>query len=144
MIATNASIKTSNGTHAWIITTNNKEHFGDPEMHLSGSGPIDGNSQHLSSTRGEIQGQTAALHMANILLQSHNTMHLPVHINGDNKGVQSKCARCNTNRIRDHREANFDLFYKYKAASNGINKTIQWVKSHQDHGYPWESQQDLL
>jgi hypothetical protein len=113
-------------------------------MHLSGSGPVDGNSQHLSSTRGEIQGQTAALHMANILHQSHNAMHLPVHISGDNKGVQSKCARCNTNRIRDHREANSDLFYEYKAASKGIKKTIQWVKSHQDHGYPWESQQDLL
>jgi hypothetical protein len=82
--------------------------------------------------------------MANMLLQSNDATHIPVHISGDYKGVQSKCAHQKTNQLRDHREPNFDLFFEYRTASQGIKKTIQWVKSHQDAATPWETYKDLL
>jgi hypothetical protein len=115
-------LKDNNCTNAWIIPANNREHVRDDELNLSGKGAVDGNVHNLSSTCGEIHGQTAGLHMANILLQAHNATDIPIQISGDNKGVQSKCARNWTNCLREHREANFDLFSEYKRASKGIKK----------------------
>jgi hypothetical protein len=143
IVAADASLKDHNCTHAWIVTTNNKEHFGNEELNLNGMGAVDGNARNLSSTRGEIHGQTAGLHMANILLQAHNATNIPIQMSGDNKGVQSTCATNHTNRLREHRGANFDLFSEYKRASKGIKKTTMWVKSHQDEGTPWTTTTEL-
>jgi hypothetical protein len=80
LVAADASLKDNNFTHAWIITMNNKEHLSNHNLNLNGCGAVDGKTQNLSSTRGEIHGQTAALHMANILLHAHDATDIPIQI----------------------------------------------------------------
>jgi hypothetical protein len=58
--ARDASLKDNNCSHAWIVTYNNPEHLTDPNMFISGAGPVDGYGKYLSSPCGELQGQTAA------------------------------------------------------------------------------------
>ncbi len=141
--ASDASLKDNNCTHAWVITTSNIEHLNDPDMHLSGYGAVDGIPQALSSARGELQGQTAALIMSKMVLEAHQSS-LPIHMSGDNQGVQKKCAEgIHNRRIRDHRQHNMDLYLKYKAAAKGTNKTTSWVKSHQDSDTPWNTFDEL-
>jgi hypothetical protein len=70
--ASDASLKHGNSSHAWILTTGELEHINDPLMTLSGGGPVDGYQADMSSTRGEIHGQTALAIMSQNLLKAHN------------------------------------------------------------------------
>jgi hypothetical protein len=103
------------------------------------NGAVDGLPQALSSARGELQGQTAALIMSKMVLDAHQSI-LPIHMSGDNHGVQKKCAEgIHDRRIHDHRQHNMDLYLEYKATAKGTKKTTSWVKSHQDSDTPWDT-----
>jgi hypothetical protein len=66
-----ASLKDSNCTHAWILSTGNADHISDPQMNIQGKGAVDGAPHALSSARGELQRQTAMAIMFKLLLQTH-------------------------------------------------------------------------
>jgi hypothetical protein len=87
--ASDATLITPNCSHAWIISTGEIEHKDDPNMHISGSGMVDG--ADLSSTRGEIQGRTTVAIMANTFLKANISIELPITLLCDNQGVQRKC-----------------------------------------------------
>jgi hypothetical protein len=91
-----ASVIETNGTHAWILTTGEKDYINDPYMKLEGSGPIDGDKQAISSARGELQGQTALAIITEALLMEHEATDIPVTFFTDNQGIK-KC--CGTQRL---------------------------------------------
>jgi hypothetical protein len=47
--ASDASFKSGRGSHAWILTLGSIEDLKDPDMHIYGSGPVDGHTAHMSS-----------------------------------------------------------------------------------------------
>jgi hypothetical protein len=53
-----ASLKGSQASHAWVIGTGFQEDISNLNMTLSGNGSVDGHQMDLSSSRGELQGQT--------------------------------------------------------------------------------------
>jgi hypothetical protein len=116
--AADASLKQGNCSHSWIITTNNPDHIDDPHMTISGAGTVDGYEKYMSSTRGELQGQTAAAIIIQGLLRSHNGVNPQVHFYGDNQGVQSKCSTYTPRKMRVHREPNSDLLLEYNTAAS--------------------------
>ncbi len=107
-------------------------------------GAVDGHAQDLSSARGELQGQTALAVVANLLLTGNNALEQKVKLIGDNKGIQTKTARCQHTKLGHHREKNVDLFLEYEHATKPLQRQVDWVKSHQDDDTPWESIDDLV
>jgi hypothetical protein len=104
-----ASVIDGNGTHAWILTTGEKEHLSDPYMKLEGHGPVDGDKSAMSSARGELQGQTALTIITEAFLSAHNETDMEVTFYTDNQGVQKSCNHPKIRRIGHHRKANMDL-----------------------------------
>jgi hypothetical protein len=141
--AADASLKQGNCSHSWIITTNNSDHIDDPYMSITGAGPVDGYSKYMSSTRGELQGQTAAAIAVQCLLKQHPDATPQVHFYGDNQGVQSKCSTYTPRKLRTHRDPNSDLLLEYNAASRNMSKQMHWVASHQDEGIQWTTSEEL-
>jgi hypothetical protein len=37
-----ASVKADQSSHAWIVSTGEPQHLGDPYMSITGAGPVDG------------------------------------------------------------------------------------------------------
>jgi hypothetical protein len=143
MGAADASLKQGNCSHSWIITTNNPDHLDDPHMTISGAGTVDGYGKYMSSTRGELQGQTAAAIIIQGLLRSHKGIKPQVHLYGDNQGVQSKCSTYTPKRMRVHREPNSDLLLEYHTATRDMKKQVHWVASHQDENTKWSNTAEL-
>jgi hypothetical protein len=143
MGAADASLKHGNCSHLWIIMTNNPDHIDDPHMIISGAGAVDGHEKYMSSTRGELQGQTAAAIIIQGLLRSHNGVKPQVHFYGDNQGVQSKCSTYTPKKMRVHREPNSYLLLEYHAATKNMKKQAHWVASHQDDKTTWTTTAEL-
>jgi hypothetical protein len=141
--ASDASLKDGQCAHSWILTTGNAQHINDDAMCIKGKGAVDGDPNTMSSTRGELHGQTALAIISNIFLQSRNATTTPTIFVGDNKGVQQKCSDPQTTRLRDHRSPNIDLLLEYKNATKGRKTQSQWVASHQDKDHNWNTIDDL-
>lgn len=106
-------------------------------------GPVDGYQTDLSSSRGELQGQTVLVIVFNILLSTQPSNLNTVKLIEDNKGVEQKTTKVCLNKINHHREANSDLHMEYVHASKSLTHQVEWVKSHQDKDMPWSTTQDL-
>jgi hypothetical protein len=138
-----SSLKEAQCSHAWVLSTGEIRHMNDPDMSITGLGPVDGHEIDLSSSRGELQSQTAMAIMTNTLLQSHDAMNTPVTLLGDNKGVQNRCQNPQANKMSHHRKPNTDLLIEYEAATRNLTIKSEWVKGHQDKDMDWESFDDL-
>ncbi len=93
------------------------DHINDPQMHISGGGPVAGFQANMSSARGEIHGQTALAIMSNNLLKAHNKQNMPVIFYGDN-------------------QPNHDLFLEYNHAAQSLNNKVEWTVPSRFH-YWW-------
>jgi hypothetical protein len=104
-----ASLKHGRVTHAWIISSRGVDDITNPMLHISGSGPVHGLPQYLSSSRGELQGITAILLIAKLLMEYHSCNY-KVQALCNNSGIISKCSRQTNNSLKRQRIANLDLF----------------------------------
>jgi hypothetical protein len=138
-----ASLKHGQCCHAWILLTGQPQHIDDPTMSFKGSGAVDGAPEDQSSTRGELQGQTALAIIANNLLEHQQALNIPVTLITDNQGVQTKCGNLTTNCLHNHHDANMDLWLEYQNATKSIKTTNEWARSHQAKDNKWETIQDL-
>ncbi len=68
-----ASLRHKQASHAWTIGIGNQREIGDPSMTLSGAGPVEGHHRDLSSSHGELQGQTAMGLITGLLLEINET-----------------------------------------------------------------------
>ncbi len=141
--AADVLLKQGNCSHSWVITINNSDHIDDPNMTITGVGPVDGYTNFMSSARGELQGQTAAAIVKQCVLKKYKGTTPQVHLYGDNQGVQSKCTNYTPRKMHVHREPNSDLLLEYHAAMRGLNKQAHWVASHQDKGIHWTTTPEL-
>jgi hypothetical protein len=136
--------KTSNAVmHAWVISTGEPRHFKYPFMSISGAGPVDGHANDLSSSRGDLQSQTAMAIITNSLLQAHQATDIHVTFLGDNKGIQSKCQNITLNRLHHNRAPDVDLLLEFAEATKAYKTKSEWVKGHQDDKLQWEMTQEL-
>jgi len=131
------------GRHAWILTTGERHHIGDPTMLIMGKGVVGGHQYNMSSARAELQGQTALAIMCSYLLKLHAEMDIPVTFLCNNQGILHGRQNHTQTKLRYHRRANMDLYLEYWMASNGLKIKNKWVKGHQDHGIKWFSMEDL-
>jgi hypothetical protein len=84
-------------------------------MSIHGTGTVNGASTSMSSTNGELQGQTAMAIISNLLLAAHNDTTTKI-LHSDNQGVQRTCPSFQTHRLKHHRKPNMDLKIEYKNA----------------------------
>jgi hypothetical protein len=138
-----ASIIEGNGTHAWILTTSDTAHLEDPYMKIEGSGPVDGDTSTMSSSRGELQGQTALAIITKKLINEHNAHDIPITFFSDNQGVQRCCSNSKLHRIGHHRKANIDLQLEHNKSLKDLNISHKWVKGHQDKDQTWDTIEEL-
>jgi hypothetical protein len=89
--ASDAALRDSKGSHAWIISTGLSSDITDETRHITGSGPVDGFIQNQSSSRGELQGITAVSIFSQLLLHFHKVTH-KIDIICDNQGMVNRCA----------------------------------------------------
>jgi hypothetical protein len=82
-----ASLKDNQCSHAWILSTGEPDHITYNNMSIQGVGAVDGDLTTMSSTRGELHGQTAMAIISNTLLHSHNASNIKVILHSDNQGV---------------------------------------------------------
>jgi len=87
--ASDATLKDGRALHVWILSSGKIGNIEDSGGHISGSGPVHGETQYLSSARGELQGIAAITTIANLLSKFHN-QKLKVSSICDNSGVISK------------------------------------------------------
>jgi len=140
--SSDASFKGGEATHAWTISTGEPNDLLDPLTHSSGSSPVDGIKESLSSSRGEIQGMTTVSIISKSLLDFHNTTASLVLI-CDNKGAQKKCSYPFGQALHHHRLPNIDLILHFQAQTKSFDVTHLWVKSCQDT-LRWDTLQYLL
>jgi hypothetical protein len=88
--ASDASYKEGRATHAWIISTGKIADITNPWFNIHGSGPVHELSQHLSSTRGELQGITSFTIMLRLFFTVCNSS-CSISAICDNRGVIHKC-----------------------------------------------------
>jgi hypothetical protein len=127
-----ASLKEAQSGHAWILSTGEQEHLGDPSMSITGHGAIDGHVMDLSSSRSELQCQTAMTVITKAVLQANDALDMPITLYGDNQGVQTKCSYPKMYKFHNHCGPDSDLMMEYCSASKDLNLTHKWVKGHQD------------
>lgn len=118
--ASNASVKDGQCSHAWIITTPNPDHIGDPLMSIYGQGMVGGYHHSLSSARSKIQGQTAAATLLHGFNKTLNTSNIPNQLIGNNQGVQNKCNWQTGTILWSHKDPNADLFMEYHAVTSTL------------------------
>lgn len=138
-----ASLKETQSGHAWILSTGEREHLGDPNMSITGYGAVDGHVMDLSSSRGELQSQTAMTVIAKALLQANDALDIPITLYGDNQGIQTKCSHPKMNKLHHHHGPDSDLMMEYCNASEDLHITHEWVKGHQDKGASWNTIEEL-
>jgi hypothetical protein len=139
--SSDASLKHSTAAHSWIISSGDKDDIGNPLMNISGTGPVDGHSPYLSSTRGECQGQTAITVIANMFLKFHRSS-VTLKIVSDSQNDQADTHLDNINRLWSHRTPDIDLRLQMQHESKELSIARDWVKSHQDKA-PWDDIEDL-
>jgi hypothetical protein len=138
-----ASVIEGNGTHAWILTTGEKDHISDPHMKLEGYGTVDGDTIAMSSARGELQSQTALTIITEAFLSEHNANEMAVTFYTDNLGVQKCCTNPKINHIGHHRKANMDLQMEHASQKAKMSIKHEWVRGHQDKDPTWETVDEL-
>lgn len=138
-----SSIVDGTGTHAWILTTGEKEHISDSCMKIEGSGPVNGDKETMSSARGEMQGQTALAIISEAFLTEHDAKDMPITFFTDNQGVQQTCQHPKLHRIGHHKKANIDLQMEHVQVSQRMNFTHEWVRGHQDNDMEWNTIEEL-
>jgi hypothetical protein len=138
-----ASVIDGNGTHAWILTTGEKEHLSDPYMKLEGHGPVNGDKLTMSSARGELQGQTALTIITEAFLSAHNETDVGVTLYMDNQGIQKSCNHPKIRRIGHHRKANMDLQMEQATRAERMQIKHEWVRGHQDKDSTWDTIDEL-
>jgi hypothetical protein len=92
--ASDASFKNNRASHAWIISPGSPEDINHPNMSIKGSRLVHGISHCLYSTRGELQGVTAASIIGDLLSTFH-TCRIPLLLTDNNQGVPKKCQSLN-------------------------------------------------
>jgi len=127
-----ASLKRSTSAHSWFISSGNIDDIEDPYLHISGSGPVDGYAQHLSSTRGERQGQVAIAVIANLLLKFHKS-NAPLKIISDSKNYHDDPNLDCIHRLRTHRTPDMVLRLQMRQETKELTLHREWVKGHQDN-----------
>jgi hypothetical protein len=138
--ASDASFKI-NASHAWVISSGNVTDINDPFKSIHGSGPVDGYGPHLSSTHGELQGQTAIAIVTNLFLRHHNSS-IPIRMICDNKSAIAPPVPPTLTRIRFHRDPDVDLRLQLQHQLHTLSTQHEWVKAHQDTK-PWQTIQGL-
>jgi hypothetical protein len=138
-----ASLKHGQCSHAWMLTTGDPEHLTNQNMYIQGAGAVDSDTSMMSSTRGELHGQTAMAIMSDIFLTAHNDTTAKIVLYGDNKGVQQVCSTIQVGKLKHHRQPNMDLKLEYKNASSKHHITNEWIKGHQDKDREWQTISDL-
>jgi hypothetical protein len=98
------SVINGNGRHSWILTTVDKQYINDPEMMICGSGVVGGHSLDLSSSRAELQGQTALAIIINHLAKIQNTPQIPIIQSCDSQGVIKGCQNRTQTRLKYRRQ----------------------------------------
>jgi hypothetical protein len=126
-------------THARVLSTGEPTHITDANVSIHGSGAVGGDISTMSSTRGELHGQTAMAIISNTLLHAHNDSNIKITLHGDSQGVQQTCSYIHMTNLKYHRQPNTDLKFEYKKACEGLLLTNTWTRSHQDGDRKWES-----
>ncbi len=106
--ANDSSLKDGIATHAWVLSSGEADDLIHPLYSIHCSGTLAGWSMVFSSTRGKLQGQTAVATTSSVLMKHHIT-NIPVHMIGDNQGVQEKNSHYHTDRLKYHKYGNADL-----------------------------------
>jgi hypothetical protein len=101
--SSDASIKHQSTTHACTLSSGKITDLLNPMKFISGQGPIDGCPSSISSTRGEIQGQTALTIMLDLLLLHHSS-NTRISLICDNKGSIKHCSTPLKASLRHHRK----------------------------------------
>ena len=107
------------------------------------SGAVDGAPKYMSSTKGELHGQTAMAVMSKLLLDVHDASDTKIFLHRDNKRVQQTCSHLHINRLKHHRKSDMDLKMEYHKATMGRNVSNAWIRGHQDNDKPWNDINDL-
>jgi hypothetical protein len=138
--ASNASFKNRKAAHAWILSAGSISDIEDPDMHIWGSGPVDGHIPHLSSGRGEVHRIAALTIIAHLFLKYHSSI-ARVEAVCDSQGIINKCSHASFSKLCSHPKANTDLYFtQYQHAAKTLIQ-LSWVKSHTNKK-PWKSLQD--
>jgi hypothetical protein len=103
----------------------------------TGSGSVHGYYPNLSSARGELQGITALTIIFKLLRDYHLTSATAIIV-CNNKGVLNSCANGTFCSLRNHREANIDLYSTQHTIQKSIEINHQWVKGHTETK-PWDT-----
>jgi len=139
--ASDAAFKKGKASHAWILSSGDVDNISPPDLHIAGSGPVDGHSYEMPSTRGEIHEVTAMSIMAQLFLNFHS-ISTPVEAICDNKGVINMCSFASFNHLKNHRERNTDLFFTQRSVHRKTPIQLLWIKEHSNR-HPWKSIEDL-
>jgi len=140
--ASDASLKDSKGSHAWIISTGLPSDISDETRNITGNGPVDGFIHHQSSSRGELQGITAVSIFSQLLLHFHKVIR-KIDIICDSQGMVNRCANIHFKSLRSHRMPNADLFLTQKSILSTIPTALRWVKGHCEKE-EWTTIEDLI
>jgi hypothetical protein len=140
--SSNASVRHLSFTHAWTITSGDISDLQNPLLCISGHGPTDGCPNSISSTRGELQGQTAMAIISDLFL-THNSSNASISLICDNKGAIQRCSNPPTGNLHHHRQPNMDILLQHHTVKRRRKISYQWVKAHQDTK-KWESLDDLI
>jgi hypothetical protein len=139
-----ASVVRRNGRHAWMITSGDIRHIGDPLMTIYGRGTVGGHQFDMSSAQAELQGQTPLAIMTSYLVKLHQIPSLPITFYCDNKGILDGCNNSSQTKLCYHKRANMNLYMEYWHASKGLQTKNAWVKGHQDKGITWSTTEELV
>jgi hypothetical protein len=67
-----ASLKDGQCSHACVLSSSDLDHLTNRNMSIHGAGAVDGDITTMSSTKGELHGQTAVAIMSKKFLNAHN------------------------------------------------------------------------
>jgi len=140
--ASDASLKDGRATNAWILSSGKANDIMNPLMNISGSGPVHGAPQYLSSACGELQGITALTTVAKIFTEYFNTRPKSTFV-CDNTGVQKKISQGNFRSLRSQRDTNIDLYLTQREWQGNMKVNLEWVKVHLDKT-GWKNIQNLV
>lgn len=81
--------------------------------------------------------------MTSTLLNAENQPNMMVIFHGENKVVQNNCAIASTDKLRDHRQPNQDLYLEFHHNAHSLNNKVECVNGHQDSDKEWDQITDL-
>jgi len=109
--ASDASVKDGWATHAWIISSRDINDINDGDMHIAGTGPVDGLLPYISFSRAKLTGITAISVITRLFLEYHlHSASIQTFCN--NQGVIKKCQSISFGKLCRHWDPNSDLCLK--------------------------------